>query len=413
VRILFLHETCGYRGGVEQNVADTADGLTARGHACLLAYGVGVGRDAEAFRARFAGTAACEDLCAAAPPPEAAPLATLVARERPDVLYLHKVPSVVGCLPWLGRLPVLRMIHDHDLCCPRRHKYFAVTGRICHYGAGWRCWLDLAFLRRDRSALGGVGVVDLFGHRAELRRHAALDALLVGSRFMREELIVNGIPPARVHIVPPVVRMAPPQASPPAAGHRILYVGQLIRGKGVDLLLRALARLPLPVAADIAGTGNGLPALETQAARLGLADRVRFHGWTSRDDLEALYRGATVVAVPSRWAEPFGMIGLEAMQHGRPVVAFAVGGIPDWLEDGVTGLLVPEADVGGFARALGRVLTEPGLAARLGAQARARVAARFVFAEYLDRLEGLLRGASPRGRTERPGGGSPDGDASR
>lgn len=392
MRILFLHETCGYRGGVEQNVADTAEGLAARGHTCLLVHGAGEGREVEAFRARFAGTAACAELCAPTPRPEAAPLAALLARERPDVLYLHKLPSVVCCLPWLGRLPVVRMIHDHDLCCPRRHKYFAFTGRICHHGAGWRCWPDLAFLRRDRSAPGGIGFVNLGAHLAELRRNAALDALLVGSRFMRDELVSNDIPPAKVHIVPPVVRMAPRETTPTPAGGRILYVGQLIRGKGVDLLLQALARLPLPFAADIAGTGNALAGLQALAGRLGLADRVRFHGWTSREALEALYREATVVAVPSRWAEPFGMIGLEAMQHGRPVVAFAVGGIPDWLEDAGTGLLVPEGDVGGFARALGRVLAEPGLAGRLGAHARTRVAARFVFSEYLERLEALLGG---------------------
>ena len=107
-------------------------------------------------------------------------------------------------------------------------------------------------------------------------------------------------------------------------------------------------------------------------------------------DLGDYYARAKLVAVPSRWPEPFGMIGLEAMHYGRPVVAFRVGGIPDWLEDGATGLLVPEQDVRAFAAALEKLLGDPPLCAQLGAQAQERVRTKFRFENYLDRLEGFL-----------------------
>ena len=84
------------------------------------------------------------------------------------------------------------------------------------------------------------------------------------------------------------------------------------------------------------------------------------------------------------------MIGLEAMRHGRPVVAFDVGGIPDWLGHGSTGLLVPEQDIQTFADALERVLTDTEYAATLGRNGYERVVSRYSFDDYLDQLEAHL-----------------------
>jgi len=289
----------------------------------------------------------------------------------------------------------VRMVHDHDLCCPRRHKYYALGGRVCCHRAGWRCWMDGAFLSRDPA--GGVKLVHL-GHRlAEMRRNYQRDTLLVGSRFMRDELLQNGFPPEKIHVLPPVVRQdAGPLTAIPEEP-RILYVGQLIRGKGVDLLLRALGKMEGDFTARIAGSGNARGELEAHCGRLGVAYRVLFLGWVDHEALEPLYAWAKVVAVPSRWPEPFGLIGLEAMHHGRPAVAFEVGGIPEWLEHGATGLLVPEQDVEALARALERVVADTPFARTLGRNAHERGRRHYSFAQYMDRLEARLRGTAPAG----------------
>ena len=117
-----------------------------------------------------------------------------------------------------------------------------------------------------------------------------------------------------------------------------------------------------------------------------------FSGWVRNEDLGNFYSKAKVVVVPSRWPEPFGMIGLEAMHHGRPVVAFDVGGIPDWLDHMETGILVPEQDVGAFGKALEKILGENQFAARLGQNGLRRVRDHYAFEGYLDRLEGCLKG---------------------
>jgi glycosyltransferase involved in cell wall biosynthesis len=378
VRILFVNEKCGYFGGIEQNVADTAAGLRERGHECHLAYRVLTGRQDAEYRAIFNSCAPLD------------PCAKAAASVRPDVVYIHKANvRSLGSPP--DGVRQIRMVHDHDLCCPRRHKYFAWNGRICHWKAGWRCYLDLAFLGRAPGPQK-IGLVSIGDKLDEMRHNQGLSLLLAGSAAMRDELVLNGFAAERVQILPPVVRMKERAMAPIPADNRILYVGQLIRGKGVDLLLRALVHVKSDFELTIAGTGNAQGRLEELSAKLGLAKKVRFAGWVSPQGLGEYYAGAKLVVVPSRWPEPFGMIGLEAMHYGRPVVAFRVGGIPDWLEDGVTGLAAPEQDVHALAGSIDRLLGDAQLCAKLGAQAQARVREKFSFERYLDRLEGFLAG---------------------
>jgi len=377
VRILFVNEKCGYFAGIEQNVVDTAAGLRARGHQCHLAYQQLTGRQDSEYQANFESCVPLD------------PFAEAVARVQPEVIYIHKTNVRALGDPPAG-VRQIRMVHDHDLCCPRRHKYYAWNGRICHWKAGWRCYLDLAFLGRAPGPRK-VALVSIGEKMDEMRHNQRLSLLLAGSAAMRDELILNGFPPARVEILPPVVRMAQHAMAPMPAENRILYVGQLIRGKGVDLLLKAMVHVKREFQLTIAGTGNAQARLEQLATKLGLGAKVRFAGWVSPRDLGEYYAGAKLVVVPSRWPEPFGMIGLEAMHYGRPVVAFRVGGIPDWLEHGVTGLLAPEQDIRGLAGSIEQLLDDPQLCARLGAQAQESVRVKFSFDRYLDRLESFLR----------------------
>ena len=386
MRILFVNEKCGYFGGIEQNVADTAAGLRGRGHVCTLAFQEATGRLVDEYRGIF-------DECVPMQPFEKA-----VARARPDVIYIHKADVQA-----LGEMPAgvrrVRMVHDHDLCCPRRHKYYAWNGRICHQPAGWRCYLDLAFLGRGTGP-AKIAFVSIGEKLREMRVNRDLPLLLAGSGAMRSELLQNGFSAEQVRILPPVVRMPERAMSPIPRENRILYVGQLIRGKGVDLLLEALSHAVCDFELTIAGTGNALDRLKALCAKLGLTSKVSFAGWVNPGDLGSFYAAAKLVVVPSRWPEPFGMIGLEAMHYGRPVVAFNAGGISDWLQDGVTGLLAPEQDVKALAAAIERLLRDDELCSQMGRQAQAVVRSKFTFDGYLDRLESLLaNGATAVGQS--------------
>src|SRR5256714_247953 len=155
--------------------------------------------------------------------------------------------------------------------------------------------------------------------------------------------------------------------APPADAPVLLALSRLHQKKGLDVVLVALAELPGCIA-WIAGDGPLEADLKALASKLGVADRVRFLGW--RTDRGALLGAADVCVLPSRW-EPFGTVMLEAWAAGTPLVAAASQGPAALISDGVNGLLVPVDDAPALAAAIGRLIADPALKARLIERGRA------------------------------------------
>jgi glycosyltransferase involved in cell wall biosynthesis len=199
--------------------------------------------------------------------------------------------------------------------------------------------LGLRFPRLARPILGRAAVV-VAGSRA-----LAADARALGARDVR--VVPTGVP-------------IPPEVVPPDEPPHVLFVGRLSEEKGVLELAAAARDLPLVVA------GSGHLASRLPGALGPVPPR----------DLGRLYDRAAVVAVPSR-REGYGLVAREAMAHGRPVVASAVGGLPEAIEDGVNGVLVPPRDVDSLRRALVELLGDAPRRARRGAAARAFAVAHF------------------------------------
>jgi len=391
MKILFANNLCGHYGGVEQVVAHTVRELTRRGHTCHLAY-ARAGTGPEAFAKLFASALQCKDFVG--PPKAVAGFAftEITDRLKPDVVFFHKVDRLPQGVERATAYRTVVLVHDHDLWCPTGLGYDRRTRKMCTHTAGWQCHLSLAFLERKEGGLLPFRITGVRRKVCEMRRYHHFDAILPNSKFIREKLLANGFPPERTHLCHPVLEQADVAPTPPPEEPVILFVGSLIRGKGVDLLLKALAELRCTYTLHIVGAGKSEASLRALATSLGIVKAVDFAGWVPNDRVAQFYRGAKLIAVPSAWPEPFGLVGLEAMRHGRPVVAFRAGGIPDWLVHDETGLLVPPLDVPGYTAALERVLTEPGLAQRLGENGARRVREKFAFVDYVDKLEAILAG---------------------
>jgi glycogen(starch) synthase len=180
--------------------------------------------------------------------------------------------------------------------------------------------------------------------------------------------------------------------------HRVVFLGRVVRPKGVESLVEAAARLRTPgVQLLFVGDGCERHTVERLARRLGIEDRVHVTGFIPHKRVPAVLASADLLVLPSVYEE-LGTVLIEAMHAGVPVVATRVGGIPEAVEHGVTGLLVEPGDVGGLAAAIDAVLSDPALAARLGAGAQRRapehdleVVADSVHALY----ESLVRDRSP------------------
>jgi glycosyltransferase involved in cell wall biosynthesis len=224
----------------------------------------------------------------------------------------------------------------------------------------------------------------------DLRRFRHCDHLVANTHGLVDWIGEQGWPAARVHHLPnfaPDLAGAPPASLPvPAGSPTVLAMGRLHRNKAFDVLIRAMTRLP-GVHAVIAGTGPEHDALLQLARTEGVAGRVHLLGW--RDDQEALLAACTLLACPSR-QEALGNVVLEAFAASKPVVAAASAGPAELIRPGETGLLAPIEDAEDLAEAIGAVIADQDLAARLGAAGRAEFDAVHAETPVLARWRALL-----------------------
>lgn len=389
MRLLFVHERIGALGGAEANVLVTADELQRRGHTVGLAHGRGTNHGEPEWQRVFPSRFALGDSASGS----GAALEQALAQFQPDVVFLHKFsdPAVLEALLASDR-PVVRMVHDHDLYCMRNYKYNVFTRAVCHRAASPFCVFPCgASIARNHGAGFPLRWVSYGAKRREIDQNKNFARLIVASGYMRDELLRNGFAPDRIEIHAPVPRAA---ASPeaPSFGDRnlIVYAGQIIRGKGVDVLLESLAQVTAPFECVILGDGSQRAECEQLSERLGLKGKVTFEGFVPQSRIADYYRHASLAVMSSLWPEPFGATGLEAMRCGLPVVAFDAGGIKEWLVDGVNGFLAPWMDRAAFSARVDQLLRDKPLARRLGENGRRLADERFNFSRYVDGLENLF-----------------------
>jgi len=251
--------------------------------------------------------------------------------------------------------------------------------------------------------------------RVEAERRIATDCDQVIATCGDEasELVALGVPAGQISVVPCGVDVAAFTPDGAAAGRngrpRLLTLGRLVERKGVATAIAALAELP---EAELVVAGGPDPgqlaadpeyrALRTAAEQQGVADRVVFTGGVARADIPALIRSAAaVVCVP--WYEPFGIVPLEAMACGVPVVASAVGGLTDTVVDRATGWLVPPRDPAALARALRALLADPARRAAMGAAGRDRVEHWYTWPRVAAQTEAVYQRLGAEAGFARPG----------
>ncbi|MFC5477625.1 glycosyltransferase family 4 protein [Massilia suwonensis] len=251
-----------------------------------------------------------------------------------------------------------------------------------------------------------TNLADLSAAKKEAWRHllARSDAVVacsqeLGKRIeralavpVRHQVIYNGVDTGK---------FSDGVAVPQTKQRILLHVGKFDRNKGQDVLIDAFSRIA-PAHPDlllhlVGGDGAQLASLRAQAAGLQLAERVRFFVDIPFTEIPAHFKAASVFAFPSR-QEAFGLVLLEAGSCALPVVASRVGGIPELIQDGATGLLVEPDDAQALARALQTLLDDPALARGLGERLAARVAADFSWTSTRLRYEELIRDAGQAAR---------------
>ena len=284
-------------------------------------------------------------------------LASTIGRIKPDLIHVHNIlnPHLLDILTQAG--PGLITVQDHRFFCPGRGKV-KPDESLCHEPPGMGC--AGCFQDEDRFIM----MMQLV--KARLAALAKFDQIIVLSSYMKEELVEAGLDRDRIRVIPPFAHGLDQTYSPAAFGREVLFVGRVVWAKGIFDIFEAMALADKRFRLVVAGAGTVDEQAAARVRELGLESRVDFMGWADHHEMTNLYRKARMVVMPSRWREPFGIAGLEAMAMSRPVTAYEVGGIPEWLEDGVTGILIPPANYMALAAAVNVIMRDPGLATELG-----------------------------------------------
>jgi glycosyltransferase involved in cell wall biosynthesis len=330
---------------------------------------------------------------------------------RPDVIYVHDM-SLLSAAQMIEIAPAVLFAHGYYGTCISGNKMFAAPRpRPCARRFGWQCLVHYYPHR-----CGGLNPMRMWseyrlqGARLGLMRRYA--AILTASAHMRAEFMRHGLPPERVHMLrlplapdrfPEFPAAAALQEAPAKNREiRLLFVGRMTRLKGglmmLDALTLAAAALRRPLRVSFAGDGPDRERWEhaarrTQAANANL--KIEFTGRLDSSRREQLMLSSDLLVVPSTWPEPFGLVGPEAGLHRLPAAAFAVGGIPDWLSDGVNGRLAPgdPPSAAGLAHAIVECVRDPAELARLRNGARER-ASRFDLDAHVDALLAIFGGVT-------------------
>jgi glycosyltransferase involved in cell wall biosynthesis len=310
----------------------------------------------------------------------------IIDREKPDLAHLHNIhhqisPSILPLLRRRG-LPVVMTLHDLKLACP---VYTCLSrGRICQRCRGGRYhWCLLRRCSKGSALKSLLAATEMTLHRRILRVERYVDLFISPSRFLADKLREMGVRIPLVHI-PHFVDAASfrPEAGPPAEPS-FIYFGRLDPVKGLRTLLRAASGLPWPCV--IAGNGEMRSEIE-RAAAAAPPGRIVLRPHLGKDDLAEAVRRASFAVLPSEWYENFPMSIGEAFALGKPVVGTRIGGIPELVRDGETGLLVEPGDAAGLRRALTTLASDPARTAEMGRRARRFVEERLNPGDHYHRL---------------------------
>jgi glycosyltransferase involved in cell wall biosynthesis len=315
---------------------------------------------------------------------------------KPDVLYVQGIENLDLERRLLDIAPAVFFLHTYTGTCISGMKAFTrPTSTPCSRVFGPPCLIQ--YFPRGCGGNNPVTMVRLYLAQAKrltlLRRYRAI---LTHTEHMREELAKHGL---AADVIPyPVEGDADDAARPGDGRWRLLYAGRMEALKGGLALIEAvplmLPQVQRPVCVVMAGDGRDRTRWESRAREITAAfpnATFEFTGWLDHDELSRTMKNSDLLVVPSLWPEPFGSVGAEAGRQGLPAAAFAVGGIPQWLADGISGHLAP-ADpptTAGLARAIARCLEDPHHHAALREGAR-RMAATFSMERHLPELIRVL-----------------------
>ena len=328
-------------------------------------------------------------------------LRRFLAEWRPDVAHCQNIHAYLtpAILPELRRagIPVVQTLHDYKWICPDS-TMLRPDGRICGACAG-RAFRHCIAGRCKKGSLAASAMAAAEGYFHRLKRASSMiDAWISPSAFLKDTFAAHGLDAGKIRVVRNPYPGGGRDAMQSRDGGYGLYVGSLAPFKGVGTLLEALEKLPGHEFHIVGGsTPEEVSGLEAQVASAGLADRVLCKGPLHGEALWKEQAEARYGVIPSTCCEVLGYSAMEMLAIGKPVVGSAIGGIPELVRDGETGLLFPAGDADGLADRMRRLAGDAALGERLGRAGKALVARECSPEAHCARIMEIYRSVGVRG----------------
>ena len=399
MRILLANDGFGDAGGVQNYLDAVAGGLALRGHELAILH-----RDATPAPFAAAATRGLQQFTVAVE--GIGPTIERIARWAPDVCFSHNMDNLDVDRALLARWPVVKFMHGYlGTCIGGQKRHGFPVAQPCDRRFGVAC-LALYGPRHCGELAPGKFVRQ---YRWAREQHGLLPryrTMVVASEHMKREFVRNGVASSRIHVNPlfpthtespggvlPSERRVQKDPASTMSELTVAFVGRMTVLKGGDLLVDAIAqaskRLGRTIRLLLIGDGPQRAVWEQRASERRVP--VTATGWLNGDDRWAALRQATLLALPSSWPEPFGLVGLEAAALGIPAVAFDVGGVREWLRPGINGYLAPgdPPRAAGLADALVEALSGEDELKAMGSRA-VGVAREMSVDRHLDGLESIF-----------------------
>jgi len=305
----------------------------------------------------------------------------LLSKEKPDLVHIHNVfplisPSVLPECRLAG-MPVVMTVHNYRLICPNGLN--VVRGQVCEKCCGGQ-EIFCVLRNCEGDIFKSIGYA-VRTYVARKRRYFLDNVSMYAAltEFQRQRLIAEGFPAERIDVVP---NMVEPNGFGPAdvPGQYVGYVGRVSPEKGVDTLVAA-GRECSSIAFKVAGDYHRMLHLVRRAPR-----NFEFLGHLDSDAMKEFYASAKIIVLCSIWYEGFPMVLVEAMLHSKLVICSRIGGLPEIVEDGVTGLLFDPGNAGDLAEKIQYLWDRPDLCKEMGRAGREKALQEYSHEKYYERL---------------------------
>lgn len=313
-------------------------------------------------------------------------IVTIMGRYGYNLIHVHNIGNSRLVRAIADEYPVIRTVHDYRSICPSENR-IRPDGNVCEEDIGEGCLRCMEQLGISREK----GDKRLSRARQDIDTMDVYSLIIVPSGYVREQLVLNGIPREEIEVIPlfltqTSVTRCDIEQRPDEYNSDVLYVGRLTKAKGIKELLAAFSLIDQGYKMIVVGAVPDYITPKDYPLLNYADDRVRYTGWIDNDQTDRYYQGTKVCVIPSMMPEPFGIVGLEAMRNRKPIVAFNVGGIQEWLHDGENGIFVPRGNTVVLAEKIEFLLRNPQIAERMGETGSRMLSVLFNSNSYMDQL---------------------------